>query len=267
MPETKEAEKEGNAEGEPDQTKDEQLDAGNTDLKEDALAPVLKLMEEAKFQEARQLLSEMLKDRPKDSILLHNMGVAYTEENRFLEAEESFTAAFEAQRENKRINYATMFGLATVLTEQGDMGKLLQAEALYHDFLEKAISEEEKGIPETYRGFCGLADNLERQKRWAEAAEAWRHTLKLATPMFGDSHERTKDHEHRLARAERLSRWQRNIRFGIWAVTLSVPAGLAWQWSRVEGPTAIGDAWNLLTGVLGFSGVNASISSGFTAEL
>lgn len=28
------------------------------------------------------------------------------------------------------VNYATMFGLATVLTEQGETGKLMQAEAL-----------------------------------------------------------------------------------------------------------------------------------------
>ncbi|CAK9100516.1 Hypothetical protein (Fragment) [Durusdinium trenchii] len=88
-------------------------------------------------------------------------------------------------REIQGVNYATMFGLATVLTEQGDSGKLLQAEALFHDFLEKAISQEEKGITETYRGFTGLADNLERQKRWMEASHAWQQAVDLATPMCG----------------------------------------------------------------------------------
>lgn len=259
--ELKETKQEGTAETE--QTK---KDVAKTDAKEIALTPVLELMENAKFAEARQLLNEMLKENPGDSILLHNLGVAFTEEGRFLEAERSFTEAFEAQSKDKKVNYATMYGLATVLTEQAEMGKLLQAEALYHDFLEKAISEEDKGIPETYRGFCGLADNLEKQKRWAEAAEAWRHTVQLAKPMFGESHARTKEHELRLARAERLSRWQGKIRWGIWAVTLSVPAGLAWQWSRIEGTTAIGESFNYLASLLGLLGGNVS-SSGLTAEL
>ncbi|CAE7887576.1 unnamed protein product, partial [Symbiodinium microadriaticum] len=46
----------------------------------------------------------------------------------------------------------------------------------------------------------GLADNLERQKRWTEASQAWTQVLELATPMFGAGHERTVEHQLRLKR-------------------------------------------------------------------
>ncbi|CAL1131764.1 unnamed protein product, partial [Cladocopium goreaui] len=134
---------------------------------------------------------------------------------RYQEAEEKFLQAWELQKKANKVNYATMFGLATVLTEQGESGKLLQAEALFHDFLEKAISQEEKGIAETYRGFIGLADNLERQKRWMEATHAWQQAVEMATPMAHLQH-----------------RHRQNMRMGIWALTLAVPLGFGWTWYR-----------------------------------
>eukprot|EP00435_Cladocopium_sp_Y103_P051315 s976_g15.t2 len=150
---------------------------------EDNVSAVLKLMSGGHFEAARKELMKMLKENPNDAVVLHNLGVALTEEGRYQEAEEKFLQAWELQKKANKVNYATMFGLATVLTEQGESGKLLQAEALFHDFLEKAISQEEKGIAETYRGFLGLADNLERQKRWMEASHAWQQAVEMATPM------------------------------------------------------------------------------------
>ncbi|CAJ1344512.1 unnamed protein product [Effrenium voratum] len=152
-------------------------------VEEDNLTPVLKLMSAGKFEDARRELMKMLKDAPEDPVVLHNLGVAFTEEGKFQDAEEKFLQAWESQKKADKVNYATMFGLATVLTEQGETGKLMQAEALFHDFLEMAISKEEKAIPETYRGFVGLADNLERQKRWAEASQAWQNAVDMAEPM------------------------------------------------------------------------------------
>ncbi|CAJ1398916.1 unnamed protein product [Effrenium voratum] len=171
-------------------------------VEEDNLTPVLKLMSAGKFEDATRELMKMLKDAPEDPVVLHNLGVAFTEEGKFQDAEEKFLQAWESQKKADKVNYATMFGLATVLTEQGETGKLMQAEALFHDFLEMAISKEEKAIPETYRGFVGLADNLERQKcplserlpparwagcplarRWAEASQAWQNAVDMAEPM------------------------------------------------------------------------------------
>eukprot|EP00439_Symbiodinium_sp_Y106_P072991 s1289_g13.t1 len=234
---------------------------------EDRLTPVLRMMEGGNFAAATKALLEMLKDDPNDAVVLHNLGVAFTEEGRYQEAEEKFLQAWEAQKNANKVNYATMFGLATVLTEQGETGKLLQAEALFHDFLEKAISQEEKGIPETYRGFVGLADNLERQKRWTEASQAWTQVLELATPMFGAGHERTVEHQLRLKRAERLARWQRNMRMGIWAVTLIVPVGFGWSWYRNAEQTAFGQAWGMVAASFGFGLNTTHAAQPLTAEL
>merc|ERR1719188_1622416 len=102
---------------------------------------------------------------------MHNLGVVYTEQGLWLEAENLFMAAYEQQSKENKVSYTTIWGLATVMTEQGDMPKLLQAEALYRDFLVYAVGKEEKGIPETYQGYCALAENLEKQKRWGEVPE------------------------------------------------------------------------------------------------
>mmetsp|Transcript_36301 Transcript_36301/g.67525 ORF Transcript_36301/g.67525 Transcript_36301/m.67525 type:complete len:268 (-) Transcript_36301:33-836(-) len=233
---------------------------------EDRLAPVLKMMESGNMEAARKALMKMLKDDPNDAVVLHNLGVAFTEESRYQEAEEKFLQAWELQKSDNKVNYATMFGLATVLTEQGETGKLLQAEALFHDFLERAIAQEEKGIPETYRGFVGLADNLERQKRWTEASQAWTQVLELATPMFGQSHERTVEHQLRLKRAERLARWQRNMRMGIWTVTILVPLTFGWTWYRSAEQTAFGQAWGMVVASFGFGG-GSNATQPLTAEL
>ncbi|CAE7210093.1 yosQ, partial [Symbiodinium necroappetens] len=83
----------------------------------------------------------------------------------------------------------------------------------------------------------------EVERRWTEASQAWTQVLELATPMFGAGHERTVEHQLRLKRAERLARWQRNMRMGIWAVTLIVPVGFGWSWYRNAEQTAFGQAW------------------------
>eukprot|EP00933_Yihiella_yeosuensis_P040991 TRINITY_DN35426_c0_g1_i1.p1 TRINITY_DN35426_c0_g1~~TRINITY_DN35426_c0_g1_i1.p1 ORF type:complete len:286 (+),score=76.85 TRINITY_DN35426_c0_g1_i1:64-921(+) len=236
----------------------ERKGSGDKENKEDQdpLNQVLLLMQDGKFEDSIEALNKMLEEKPQDSILLHNLGVAYTELGKWEEAEKAFTDAWEAQKVSKKVNYATMYGLATVLTEQGEMGKLLQAEALFHDFLEKAVAQEEKGIHETYRAFTGLADNLEKQKRWLEAAEAWRQSFELAKAMFGEESDRAKHHEHKLVRAERLSKWQRNIRIGLWSLTLLVPLGAGYQYFTADGPTALGQLWRLLINPFGPNGAD-----------
>lgn len=264
-PETEDkADEKANVEAEVVESKTTEPKVVEAPEEDDNVSAVLKLMSGGHFEAARKELMKMLKENPNDAVVLHNLGVALTEEGRYQEAEEKFLQAWELQKKANKVNYATMFGLATVLTEQGESGKLLQAEALFHDFLEKAISQEEKGIAETYRGFIGLADNLERQKRWMEATHAWQQAVEMATPMFGASHERTIEHQLRLKRAERLSRWQRNMRMGIWALTLAVPLGFGWTWYRSAEQTAFGQAFGVIASSFGF-GLNRS--QPVTAEL
>lgn len=105
---------------------------------EDPLDGVVQLMKEQKFDKAAAELRKMLRKKPDDPVLLHNLGAILTEQCKWEEAEEIFYKAFDVQKEAKDVNYATLFGLATVLTEQGGTGKLMQAEALFRDYLDKA---------------------------------------------------------------------------------------------------------------------------------
>lgn len=215
--------------------------------KSDPLEDVLQLMEEKKFEQAATALELLLRKNPEDGMLAHNLGVVYTEQGLYEDAEKAFLKAFDIQKKDNKVNYATMFGLATVLTEQSDHGKLLQAEALFHDVLEHAVAQEEKGILETYRAFCGLSDNLERQKRWNEAAESWKASLELTLRMFGEEHERSQMHRARLARAERLARWQWWIRRSLWALTLAAPVGMAYAWANSSGQSMLSSIWGSAT--------------------
>lgn len=203
----------------------------------DPMDSVIELMQGQHFGRAAAKLTHLLKSLPDDPVLLHNLGVVYTEQSRWAEAEETFMAAFEAQKKAGRLNYATLFGLGTVLTEQGGMGKFLQAEALFRDCLHKAIEKEEKGVLETYRAFTSLGENLGLQKRWAEAAEAFQQSLDLGTRMFGKEHERNIAQAAMLARAHRLARLQKWMRRALWAGTAAVPVICAWMWKYVGGPS------------------------------
>merc|ERR1719188_827677 len=124
---------------------------------------------------------------------MHNLGVVYTEQGLWLEAENLFMAAYEQQSKENKVSYTTIWGLATVMTEQGDMPKLLQAEALYRDFLVYAVGKKQKG--------------------WSYVVEVREAALTLAEPMFGEESERTQVHRAALARALKLSRWQRRFRY------------------------------------------------------
>merc|ERR550525_1138673 len=103
-----------------------------------------------------------------------------------------------------KANYATALGLATALTEVGGTHKLLQGEALFRDFLHKAIEQEEGSVQETYTAFFSLADNFGKQKRWSESAEAWSSALAFAERMFGEKDQRTLHHRVSLERAQQL---------------------------------------------------------------
>merc|ERR1711924_341286 len=103
----------------------------------------------------------------------------------------------------------------------------------------------ERGIMETYKGFVGLAENLGKQKRWSDAAEAWVQALELGSRMFGEEHEQVVQGRFAHARAERLARYQRYIRFVIWGFTLLIPVAIAWAWKHYE--------WNLAVWSLGIA--------------
>jgi len=210
---------------------------------------VMKCADEQDFDRAAALLRERLKKRPEDDELMHNLGVILTEQCAWLEAEETFSNAFEIQQKSGKVSMATMYGLGTVLTEQGGTMKLLQGEALFRDCLEMAAKQEEKGVANSYRSFVSLCQNLERQKRWPEAVEVWRATCSLASAVFGDENDKTRAHKFSLARAEKLARWQKGFRTVIWVVTLAAPIACAWAWKRA----GLGGPWQLLMGGFGAS--------------
>lgn len=209
----------------------------------DVLDKVLSLMEAQQFNKAAAKIQQLLTKHPEDSILLHNLGVVYTEQGCFADAEEVFLKAWDAQKLDNKVNYATMYGLATVLTEQGTTPKLLQAEALFHDFLAKAIAQEERGVTETYQALTGLADCLEKQKRWAQAVEAWQASVELGTNMFGADSKIMLAHQDKLARAERLSRYQKVMRVFLWTITFCAIAYTIWVWYKAGMPTPWADAY------------------------
>lgn len=221
-----------------DKTKGRSGDSVETEV----LDKVLAMMEAQQFDKAAAKIHQLLAKHPEDSILLHNLGVVYTEQGCFADAEDVFMKAWDAQKKDNKVNYATMYGLATVLTEQGTTPKLLQAEALFHDFLAKAIAQEEKGVTETYQALTGLADCLERQKRWAQAVEAWGASLELGTNMFGESSKIMVAHREKLSRAERLSRYQKVMRFFLWGITLCIIAYTLYCWYDAGMPTPWSDA-------------------------
>merc|ERR1712224_938816 len=86
------------------------------------------------------------KARPKDATVFHNLGVVFTELGRFEAAEEHFSTAAELLRVEGKGSDDTMYGLATALSEQRTAPKLMQAESVLCDLLERAMKKEEKGI-------------------------------------------------------------------------------------------------------------------------
>ncbi|CAK0868677.1 unnamed protein product [Prorocentrum cordatum] len=105
------------------------------------------LMKARDFRTAEAALRAMLKATPEDDRVMHYLGVLLTEECRYEEAETVFQGAFDAQEKAGKVNYATAFGLATVLTEIGGMEKLLQGEALFRDVLARAVEQAGSGAP------------------------------------------------------------------------------------------------------------------------
>lgn len=205
---------------------------------------VVKLMQEQDFGQANSKLTCLLEKEPEDPVALHYLGMVYTEQERYAEAEETFMKAFEAQQKFGKYEYATLFGLGTVLTEQGGMGKLLQAEALFRDCLVKAVAEEEKGVFETFRTFTSLAENLGLQKRWKDAAEAYEHAYELGSRMFGPEHERTIALRAMLMRAQKLRTMQKYMRAAFWICTAAIPVFCAWMW-KYSGAPSLSDMFQL----------------------
>merc|ERR1712224_101932 len=83
----------------------------------------------------------------------------------------------------------------------------------------------------------GLAENLGKQQRWAESAEAYTHALSFSSRMFGEADEHVVFQRQTLARIERLARYQRWIYYFRCGLTLLLPVFLAWAYKYFE--------WNL----------------------
>lgn len=232
----------------------------------DPLDAVCELMQSGKLEQSLKELRKMLKTKPGDSILLHNLGVVCTELGQWDAAENAFTEAYEAQSEAKAFNDDTMFGLATVLTEQGGMGKLLQGEALFRDCLERAIAKEERGILATWRNFTSLGENLGQQKRWKDASEAYEQALLMAEQMFGATHEKAIMQRAMLARAQRLARMQKWIRGALWAATAAVPVFCAWMWKYFEAPSFL-ELFQLTSIISNNSSVESATAEGIQSPL
>lgn len=179
-----------------------------------------------------------LRAKPEDAALLHNLGVVYSEMGRWEEAEDSFLSAAESMKKDNKASDATMYGLATSMTEQNTPPKLMQAEAILRDLLDRAISLHEKGIAQgvagMYRAYITLANNLELQKRWAEAAEAWRAGVMIGANMFGENCDGISAQRLALTRAERLARWQRIFRVVVWSITIGLPVGVSYYFGKFD---------------------------------
>jgi len=198
-------------------------DAADNDAYQAAAQLAAKLACDGKLEESVQLLESKLKEKPNEPTMLHNLGVVLMDLGRFADAENRFWTAYESQKESGRVQDDTVYGLAQAMTQQGETPKLLQAEAIFRDMLEHTVKQERGNPRDMYRAYASLANNLEQQKRWAEAAEAWRVAVDLATHMFGKADEATL----MLARAERLSRWQKYFRYMKWSVTIAITTGTA----------------------------------------
>mmetsp|Transcript_65657 Transcript_65657/g.182696 ORF Transcript_65657/g.182696 Transcript_65657/m.182696 type:complete len:256 (-) Transcript_65657:120-887(-) len=183
---------------------------------------------------AAEKLTRRLQAKPEDSAVLHNLGAVLSEMGHFEEAEERFLQAAEVMKKDNKASEATMYGLAMAMNQQDTMPKLMQAEAIFRDLLERALAKGEKGVMDMYRAYVSLAMNFEKQKRWKEAAMAWSAAVQLASNMFGPEHEGVLKQRAALMRAERLAKWQRIIRTGMWSVTIGVPVFAAWFTGRFE---------------------------------
>ena len=61
------------------------------------------------------LSSSSLEEKPNDPVVLHNLGVALTEEARYKEAEEKFLQAWEFQKEAKKAPVGPLSGRCRAL--------------------------------------------------------------------------------------------------------------------------------------------------------
>jgi predicted Zn-dependent protease len=211
------------------ETPEEVKDTGDQPTTGNEFDKVIELMKANKLDDAADKLRELLTKTPDDHILLHNLGAILTEQCKWTEAEEIFQKAFELQRKDKKLNEATMFGLATVLTEQATQQKLMQAEALFRDVLVQATSGEEHDFWMSYRAFISLGENLGAQKRWSDAVEVYKHAYELGVKMYGEENDRNKHLKEVMARSQKLARMQKWMWVG---KTLAIPVIGAWMWHK-----------------------------------
>lgn len=218
------------AEAAPESSEAQQAPSTSTpmsDAEEKALQKIQKLIQEKHLREASEGLQQMLKSRPGDAMLLHNLGVVHMDLGELAKAEEVFWDAFEKNQKDGKGSLATMYGLATVMTEQGETPKLLQAEALLRHILETTCSQPDMA-PDTYRSFVGLANNCAKQKKWDVAVQAWESAVALGTSMFGEDSELVASHKAALTRASKLARWQARLKIVMWTLAIVIPVLIAW---------------------------------------
>eukprot|EP00746_Dinoflagellata_sp_MGD_P082667 gnl/MRDRNA2_/MRDRNA2_32836_c0_seq1.p2 gnl/MRDRNA2_/MRDRNA2_32836_c0~~gnl/MRDRNA2_/MRDRNA2_32836_c0_seq1.p2 ORF type:complete len:239 (+),score=70.47 gnl/MRDRNA2_/MRDRNA2_32836_c0_seq1:73-789(+) len=198
----------------------------------DVMAEVSRLMEEEKFGEAAICLDKALAEHPDDGCLKHNYAVVLNEMGKYDKAEMLFWEAFENEKKKDCINWATMWGLATVMTAQQNMPKLLQAEAILKDCIQHYHKQEDsdEAVINLYKCFVLLGKNLVKQKRDKEACEALQTTIQMGERLYGDqNHKAVLEHRKDLEEAGRRAGFRMLLHGSFWVVAAAVPIAFVYN--------------------------------------
>lgn len=199
---------------------------------DDVMAEVQKYMTEERYDKAAICLDEALQKNPEDGTLKHNYAVVLNEMGRYDKAEALFWDAFEEEKKNDCINWATMWGLATVMTAQQNMPKLLQAEAILKDCIQHyhKQGDTDEAVINMYKCFVLLSQNLVKQKRDKDAMESLQTTVQMAEKLYGDeNHEAVQKHRQMLAECGKRASWRMLLYGGFWAVAIAVPVAFVYN--------------------------------------
>lgn len=219
------------------------------------LETAMRFMEKQEFLGAVPVLEKLLEGMPEDSkdpACLHNLAVCFERLGDFQKAEDTFWDAATVYEEQLKSDtatpeqkssldvYSTMFGLAVVMTQahNGNSCKLLQAEVLLRDILEKSIGREDM-TEIMYRTYVVLAENCSLQKKWWLAAQAYEHSIALGTAYGTIPPQVIEDHRRLLANADKLARFQRYMRIFLWAVMIAVLCITIWYVFFRDAPQAV----------------------------
>jgi len=251
--------KEGTTSTEADQSSDvaskehqdpgkEKGDAAGDAAVAEVLSEAFKFMEKDDFAKAVPILERFLEKLPKekrDASCMHNLAVCHTELGNLHHAEDMFweaASAWEREKSSTVAVYRTMYGLASVMTKQGEAAKLLQAEILLRDVLKAAGSRDDM-VNDMYRSYVLLGENLVKQRKWDTAAQVWGYSVEMSERMFGNDHEIVIEHRAKLAKAQRMAEWQPYMRYLTWGLcALLVVLVAMYLYHRGLGRTSVADS-------------------------